>query len=83
MNTRDLIKLIRDKLHYAVVGKEWSRIGNMSNKYGADAVEKAIIDMSTWSFFPPNLINTLEKQCQKHVSSTSSKIQESIKNIYG
>ena len=78
---QELVKEIQAKIGYKIVGKEWGRLGAIVKRYGKNAVVKTIEDMAKWSFKPNPFIDTLEKQCQKNVSTKESKIDEEIEKL--
>lgn len=82
MNIYQLVRTILDKLNYRIVSKkEYGRLGSMVHRYGEDAIIKAVDEISTWSFRPTALLDTLEKQCQKFTKKERNKISDEIEEL--
>ena len=53
----------------------------MKNRYGENSVIQAIDNIAEWSFTPTDVINTLEKQCQKTTKKENSDIKKEIRKL--
>ena len=64
MTIKDIGKLIYFKHNYSITARYWSRLAKLCDRYGAEAVFKAIEDAPEDSNNLTHLLNYAEVKCQ-------------------
>lgn len=79
-SAKTLANKIIEVLRYQPVGYDWARLNQMMKRYGYENVNNAITNMGHWNFKINNVMNYLEKQCQKEILK-GKKDESFIKNV--